>query len=116
MNPASFDCTVDSDVVIACFDKFSEINSGKKRIVILDNASIHTRYKFIENIDKWEKKGVFLKFLPTYSPELNIIEMLWRFIKYWWLPFEAYSSFDNLVNEVENILRNIGSMFKIGFS
>ncbi|OAD22785.1 transposase [Candidatus Thiomargarita nelsonii] len=111
-----FDCSVDSDVVVACFDEFYKGNSAKKRVVILDNASIHTSSKFIENIEKWAKNGVFIKYLPTYSPELNIIETLWRFIKYWWLPFEAYYSFDNLVNEVEKILRNIGSEFKICFS
>jgi transposase len=111
-----FDCSVNTDIVVACFDKFSEADSGKKRIVILDNASIHTSYTFLENLGKLEENGVFIKFLPTYSPELNIIEMLWRFIKYWWLPFQAYSSFEQLVKEVENILRNIGEQFKICFS
>lgn len=47
---------------MACFDKFYEINSTKKRIILLDNASMHTSYKFIENIEKLEKKGVFIKF------------------------------------------------------
>jgi transposase len=59
---------------------------------------------------------LFLKFLPTYSPELNIIEILWRFIKYEWLPFSAYSSFKQLVIEVENILIQIGQRFKINFA
>jgi transposase len=70
----------------------------------------------MENIEKWEEQGVFIKFLPAYSPELNIIEILWRFIKYFWLPFSAYSSFENLVKEVEKILRNIGDQFQICFS
>jgi hypothetical protein len=26
-------------------------------------------------------------------PKLNLIEILWRFIKYYWLPFSAYTSF-----------------------
>jgi hypothetical protein len=25
------------------------------------------------------------QYLPSYSPELNLIEILWRFIKYYWL-------------------------------
>jgi hypothetical protein len=57
---------------------------------------------FFQYIEIWESKGVLIKFLPTYylaerrtkvSPELNIIEILWRFIKYSWLPFEAYASY-----------------------
>ena len=59
---------------------------------------------------------LIIKFLPTYSPELNIIEILWRFIKYYWLPFSAYLSFEDLVREVENILVQIGTEFKIDFA
>jgi hypothetical protein len=70
----------------------------------------------MEYIPKWEKKGLIIKFLPAYSPELNIIEILWRFIKYYWLPFSAYLSFDDLVREVENILAQVGTEFKIDFA
>jgi transposase len=94
--PFCFEGSVNTDVVIACFDAFADMNSGTKRAVIIDNASIHTSGDFIECIPDWEKKGVILKFLPTYSPELNIIEILWRFIKYYWLPFSAYLSFNDL--------------------
>ena len=82
----------------ACFDEFSEIIT-KKTVVIFDNSSSHTSEKFMKNIEKWEKKGLFVKYLPPYSPELNPIEILWRFIKYLWLPFSAYTSFRNLVEE-----------------
>ena len=34
--------------------------------------------------------------IPPYSPELNIIEIVWRKIKYEWLPFSAYESFLSL--------------------
>ena len=54
--------------------------------------------------------------LPTYSAELNIIEILWRFIKYQWLPFSAYLSFQHLVEEVQKILKLIGSKYTINFS
>jgi transposase len=33
----------------------------------------------------------YVLYQATYSPELNIIEMIWRKIKYDWLPFEAYN-------------------------
>ena len=111
----TFECSVDSDIVVACFDRFSEIIT-EKTVVILDSASCHTSGKFAENIGKWEKKGLFIKYLPAYSPELNPVEILWRFIKYLWLTFSAYTSFDNLVEEVEKILRGIGSEYVINFS
>ena len=111
----TFECSVDTDIVIAAFDKFAE-QTTKKRLVIIDNAPIHTSGKFIEKIKLWEKQGLFILNLPSYSPELNIIEILWRFIKYEWLPFSAYSSFKQLVIEVENILIQIGDRFKINFA
>ena len=72
-----------------------------KTTVVIDNASIHTSDQFEENILKWKEQELFLKFLPSYSPELNKIEILWKHIKYHWLDFKAYSSFTNLVRHVE---------------
>jgi transposase len=88
---------------------------NKETVVIIDNASIHTSHKFKESKPRWKKKNLNIKYLPTYSPELNLIEILWRFIKYKWLPFSAYLSFDTLVKEVENILKNVGSEWIIDF-
>ncbi len=112
----SFECSIDTDIVIATFDKFAQTETSKKRVIILDNASIHTSHKFRDKIDEWGKKGIFIKYLPPYSPKLNIIEILWRFIKYVWLPFSAYSSFKQLVIEVENILSQIGEQFQVQFA
>jgi transposase len=111
----TFECSVDSGIVTACFDKFCE-HIDKHTFVIIDNASVHTSEKFVEKTEKWAEKGLFIIYLPPYSPELNLIEILWRFIKYLWLPFSAYLSFGNLVEEVEKILKGIGSDYIINFS
>jgi len=110
-----FKGAVNSDVVIACFDSFSDTIT-KKTVVVIDNAPTHTSNAFNANIKKWEEKGLFIKRLPPYSPELNIIEILWRFIKYQWLPFSAYNSLKDLANEIENVLINVGDKFKIKFA
>jgi len=102
-------------VVVACFNEFCK-RIDKKTIVIIDNAPVHHSDEFMENIPEWEKKGLILKYLPKYSPELNSIEILWRFIKYHWLPISAYISYENLVNSVEYILRNVGVEFHIDFA
>jgi hypothetical protein len=60
-------------------------------------------------------QGLILKFLPAYSPELNLIEILWRFIKYRWLPFSAYLNFNTFVAAVEEILVQVGSKYTIEF-
>jgi len=46
----------------------------------------------------WEEKGFDIFYLPKYSPELNGIEILWRFIKYEWIELDAYKSWTHLVN------------------
>jgi len=109
-----FECSVNSDVVIACFDWLSDQISRETWIVI-DNAPMHTSDAFEDKIPEWEAKGLFIQRLPPYSPELNLIEILWRFIKYFWLPFSAYESFQSLVQAVEDILRQIGSEYRIHF-
>lgn len=83
--------------------------------MVIDNAPMHTSDAFEECIERWEAKGLFVYRLPAYSPELNLIEMLWRFMKYFWLPCSAYTSFAALVQAVEEILRKIGDEFVIHF-
>ena len=67
-------------------------------------------------IPQWEAKGLYLWFLPSYCPELNLIEILWKQIKYRWMPIDAYASFEKLAECLDKILANFGSEFKICFS
>ena len=106
---------VNSDVVIDCFNKFSA-TLDKKTVVLIDNASVHTSNKFKAKLATWAKKGLQIKYLPTYSPELNLIEILWRFIKYLWLPFTAYESFKSLRKSLQNILDGIGEEYCVTFA
>ena len=107
-----FEGSITSDVVIACFEYISA-RITQETWVVIDNAPMHTSDAFEEYIEQWEAKGLFVYRLPAYSPELNLIELLWRFIKYFWLPFSAYTSFGALVQAVEDILRKIGDEFTI---
>ncbi|HET8671738.1 MAG TPA: transposase [Candidatus Saccharimonadales bacterium] len=70
---------------------------NKRTYIFLDNAPMHRSQEFINHIAKWVKIGLIIKYLPPYSPELNLIEILWRFMKYHWLPFSSYTSFQCLV-------------------
>jgi len=62
------------------------------------------------------KKALTIFYWPTYSPELNIIEIWWRFIKYEWLNIDAYESWKSLVKAVEDVLRDLGKKSKINFA
>ncbi|MEY3808261.1 MAG: hypothetical protein RI893_1237 [Pseudomonadota bacterium] len=110
-----FDSSINSSVVVAFFDQLAE-SIGRPMAVVMDNASIHTSDEFTENIEKWANKGLILVKIPPYSPELNLIEILWRKIKYEWMPFSAYQSFQNLQECLFEILANIGKSYTIKFA
>ena len=65
---------------------------------------------------EWETKNLKIFRLPSYSPELNLIEILWRFIKYEWIELQAYKSWNNLVEYIENVIKNFGIEYKINFA
>lgn len=106
--------SVNAEVIIQCFDQMSA-QIEKRSYVLIDNASMHRSKAFIAQIPKWVSQGFIVKYLPAYSPELNLIEILWRFIKYYWLPFAAYASFSCLVTAVEEILNGFGTDYRIEF-
>ena len=64
---------------------------------------------------EWIEKGVVIIPISRYSPELNIIEIVWRKIKYEWMPFSAYESFSNLKESLNSILIEIGNRYNIQF-
>ena len=88
----------------------------KTSVVVIDNAPMHHSTDFCDKMNEWAEKGLFIMYLPPYSPELNKIEILWRFIKYSWIEISAYLSYEKLVKEVEYILKNVGTKFCIDFS
>ncbi len=75
----------------------------KKRDIILDT------------IEEWKERGITIFKLTPYSPELNLIEILWRFMKYKWIEIDAYKSWQTLVASVEKILREFGKNYVINF-
>jgi hypothetical protein len=100
--------TINSDVIIACIDTFFTVVE-RPTFIVVDQASIHTSNAILINL-KNGKNGLTIFELPTYSPKLNLIEILWRFIKYQWLEIDAYSSWQSLVSSVEKILKEFGKL------
>ena len=106
--------TFNTDKIIDFMNSFVE-QINKKTVVILDNSPIHKSKKFIAKMQEWKEKDVLIFFLPTYSPELNLIEILWRRIKYNWIPLDAYLCFQNLKDRLSFVLDNFGTKYDIIF-
>ena len=50
------------------------------------------------------KTGLYLQFIPSYCPELNLIEIFWKHLKYFWLKPKHYQNMKILEENVKNIL------------
>ena len=106
---------IDAAYIIQCLDDFCATLT-QLTVVVLDNASWHTAQVIQDRREKWQEKGLFLFYLPTYSPHLNPIEILWRKMKYEWLRPEDYRAKEQLQQAIFNILRQFGGTFQINFS
>ena len=76
--PLIYDGVTDSAIFESWFEQFllKEVSAGQT--IVLDNASFH-RKNILSKLA--ENAGVFVLFLPPYSPDLNPIEHFWANIK-----------------------------------
>lgn len=77
---------------------------AKRLILILDNARYNHAKIVREHV---ENTCVELLFLPSYSPNLNLIERLWRFFK-GKVMTEYHETFEKFVAQVDKVLDNLG--------
>jgi transposase len=88
----------------------------KPTVIVLDNARIHCSQIIKERIKVWQMRGLYLFYLPRYSPHLNIVETLWRKLKYEWLSPTDYQSKENLFYQIRLALTSVGQNLFIKFS
>lgn len=112
---ATSEQTITAAFVVEQLERFS-FGIEKPTVVVLDNARIHTGKKMIERRECWERRGLFVFYLPKYSPHLNIAETVWRKLKYEWLAPEDYESKELLQYAVKQALNGFGTNQKIRFS
>jgi len=100
------DATVNAETMCALLRKIADLGlTGPVRLV-LDNA----RYQHCALVMELAKSlSIELLFLPSYSPNLNLIERLWRFIKKQVLYARHYDTFaafrgaiDGCLSKIEN--------------
>lgn len=105
---------INTDFVIEFLEQVS-FSITKPTVIILDNSRIHTAHKIKERIKFWQKRGLYIFYLPPYSPHLNIIERLWKELKARWIKPEDYLSADDLFYAVSSCLNQVGDKIKINF-
>jgi putative transposase len=73
----------------------------RPRVVVLDNASAHVSKVMKAARRELAKLGIYLYYLPAYSPELNEIEAVFRQVKYHEIPKRSHTSKTQLRESVE---------------
>ena len=106
---------ITGDFVAEQLDRFS-FCLPRPAVVVLDNAPIHHGKAIRERRDAWQERGLFVFYLPTYSPHLNIVEILWRKLKYEWLRPQDYADAATLHYQVWLALKAVGKSLTIQFS
>lgn len=112
---ATSENSIKAEFVIEQLEKLS-FSIKKITVVVLDNARIHTGKQMRERIGYWQLRGLFIFYLPTYSPHLNIAETVWRKLKYEWLAPSDYQDGQRLRYSVKQALNEFGKSLRINFS
>ena len=71
------------------------------RVVVLDNAGIHTSKAVKAARPGLAARGIYLYYLPAYSPELNRIEPVFKQVKHHDIPVRSYTTKADLRTAVE---------------
>jgi transposase len=76
--------------------------AGKPIYLILDNAS-YQKCGVVFELAK--ELGINLVYIPSYSPNLNLIERLWKFVK-GQLRVKYYDNFNDFVEKIDSIINS----------
>jgi transposase len=93
--------TVTADTVCQLLAKLATRGDGLPITVVLDNV----RYQRAVQVQQYAATlGIELLYLPSYSPHLNLIERLWRFVRKECLYSHHYATFDAFCAAIEQCL------------
>jgi transposase len=103
------DSYITATEVCALLQKLAALNLGVPLTVFLDNA----RYqKCAVVINTAANLQIELGFLPAYSPNLNLIERLWKFVKKQCLYSKYYADFATFKSAIETCLSETHTVHK----
>lgn len=98
------DATVSAQTLCALLGKIAALGLQGPITLVLDNA----RYQHCALVMDFAKSvNIHLEFLPSYSPNLNLIERLWKFIKKQVLYGRHYATFVDFQAAIDGCLAKI---------
>jgi transposase len=99
---------VSSDTMVELLQRIAAAGVGPTTLV-LDNARYQHCVKVIEEANRL---GITLLFLPSYSPNLNLIERLWKFTKKKALRGKHHKNFQEFQAAIDDCLNRAATTYK----
>lgn len=100
---------INSSSVVSLFEKIREKYPENEITLVMDNAG-YQRCHFVT--DKAMEQGIDLLFLPPYSPNLNLIERLWKLTKRRCLTNQYYPDFKSFCRAIDKCLDDLSGPLK----
>jgi transposase len=100
---------INAESVCALLRSVAEAAVGLPITLVLDNA----RYQKCAVVQTLAASlGIELLYLPSYSPNLNLIERLWRFVRMESLNSTYYENFEDYRTAIDECLDGLGTVHK----
>jgi len=80
--------------------------NGPKIVIILDNASFHKKQEILDELTE-EMPNIILEFLPPYSPDYNLMELVWHSAKEY-IANKLFKSIEELESLIHKLLNEGG--------
>lgn len=92
-----------------------QVAKSEPIFIILDNARIHHGLGDSLTLRRMKEFNTLLCYLPPYSHELNMIEILWKQAKYYRRESITWSK-ESFRSKIRELLDGVGTKFQINFA
>lgn len=95
---------INAETICELLTKLSKKSKGQAIKIILDNAA----YQRCKKVQEFAASlSIELVFLPSYSPQFNLIERFWKFLKKKCLYSKYYENFQGFKKAIDEFIENI---------
>ena len=101
--------SINAESVCALLRAVAEASVGLPITLVLDNAR-YQKCALVQNLAS--SLGIELLYLPSYSPNLNLIERLWRFVRKQSLDSIYYEDFTQFTVAIDQCLEGLSTVHK----
>jgi transposase len=100
---------INADSVCALLQQIAAAGLPRPITLVLDNA----RYQHCALVQALARSlRIELLFLPSYSPNLNLIERLWKFVKKECLASRTLPNYESFTQTIDGCLNNLHTKYK----